>query len=128
MRKAKTTCTSLTKANEDAVHWLSPHKQSIILLNFDQIFSGFFQNAATFRSFPKPSGGTQGSVPVPAELENVGEASDFLERRAHGRVPAAFWKNPENIWLNLAKIQQNSGKICEMLGKKLKNSKQFSNF
>ena len=46
-----------------------------------------------------------------AELENVGEASDFLERRAHGRVPAAFWKNPEKIWLNLANIQQNSGKI-----------------
>ena len=53
------------------------------------------------------------------------EASDFLERRAHGRVPAAFWKNPEKIWLNLAKIQQNSGKICEILEK---NSKKFSNF
>ena len=64
-----------------------------------------------------------------AELENVGEASDFLAdflaRRAHGRVPAAFWKNPENIWLNLAKIQQKSGKFCEILEK---NSKQFSNF
>ena len=48
-----------------------------------------------------------------AELENVGEASDFLERRAHGRVPAAFWKNPEKFWLNLAKIQQNSGENLE---------------
>ena len=57
-----------------------------------------------------------------AELENVGEASDFLERRA---VPAAFRKNPENFWLNLVKIQQNSGKICEILGKK---QQKFSNF
>ena len=38
---------------------------------------------------------------------------------------AAFWKNPENIWLNLAKIQQKSGKILEILEK---NSKKFSNF
>ena len=56
-----------------------------------------------------------------AELENVGEASDFLERRAHGRVPAAFSKNPENVWLNLAKIQQHSGKICEHFGKNRKH-------
>ena len=39
---------------------------------------------------------------------------------------AAFWKNPEKIWSNFAKIQQNSGKICEFLGEK--NSKNFSNF
>ena len=28
---------------------------------------------------------------------------------------AEFWKNPENFWLNLAKIQQNYGKFCEIL-------------
>ena len=28
-----------------------------------------------------------------------------------------FSKNPEKIWSNLAKIQQNSGKICEISGK-----------
>jgi len=35
-----------------------------------------------------------------------------------------FGKIPK-IWLNLAKIQQNSGKICEILGKK---QQKFSNF
>ena len=67
-----------------------------------------------------------------AELENVGEASDFLadflERRAHGRVPAAFWKNPEKNWLNLAKIQQHFGKIWQIYEILGKNSKKFSNF
>ena len=66
-------------------------------------------------------GRTVGCVGCPPNWRtsgNVGEASDFLERRAHGRVPAAFWKNPEKNWLHLAKIQQNSGKICEFLGKK----------
>ena len=40
-----------------------------------------------------------------------------LESLELTRVPAAFWKNPEKYWLNLAKIQQNSGKICEILEK-----------
>ena len=39
---------------------------------------------------------------------------------------AAFWENPEKIWSNLAKIQQNSGKFCEFLEKK--TAKKFSNF
>ena len=38
---------------------------------------------------------------------------------------AAFWKNPEKIWSNLAKIQQNSSKICEILEKK---QQKFSDF
>ena len=66
-----------------------------------------------------------GQMQISAQLENVGEASDPFERRAHGRVPDAFWKNPEKAWLNLAKIQQNYGKICEILEK---NSNKFSNF
>ena len=66
-----------------------------------------------------------GQMQISAELQNVGEASDPFERGAHGRVPAAFLKNPEKIWLNLVKIQQSSRKICEFLGK---NSKKFSNF
>jgi hypothetical protein len=28
---------------------------------------------------------------------------------------AGFWENPENFWSNLAKIQQNSGKVCNIL-------------
>ena len=36
---------------------------------------------------------------------------------------AAFWKNPEKIWSNFAKIQQNSGKFCEILEKKKKQKK-----
>ena len=27
---------------------------------------------------------------------------------------AAFWENPEKFWSNLAKIQQNSGKSCNI--------------
>ena len=81
-------------------------------------------------------GRTVGCVGCPPNWRtsgNVGEASDFLERRAHGRVPAAFWKSLENCWLNLAKIQQNSGTICDFfffffLRKLEKNSKKFSNF
>ena len=38
---------------------------------------------------------------------------------------AAFCENPEKNLLNLMKMQQNSRKICEILGK---NSKKFSNF
>ena len=40
---------------------------------------------------------------------------------------AAFWKNPEKIGylVHLAKIQQNSGKICEFLGKKQEKKQQF---
>ena len=38
---------------------------------------------------------------------------------------AAFWKNPEKIWSNLAEIQQNSGKICEFLEKKQQTFQQF---
>ena len=37
---------------------------SLFLLNSNQSCSGFFQNAA---NFPKPSGGIQGSVPVPLD-------------------------------------------------------------
>ena len=37
----------------------------------------------------------------------------------------AFWKNPEKIWLNLAKIQQNFGKFCEMMGEKRQKIQQF---
>ena len=32
----------------------------------------------------------------------------------------AFWENPENFGKRLAKIQQNSGKTCENLGRKFK--------
>ncbi len=39
---------------------------------------------------------------------------------------AAFWKNPEKIWLHLAKIQQNSGKTCEILEKNSKISAKNS--
>ena len=60
-----------------------------------------------------------------AELENVGEASDFLERRAHGRVPAAFWKNPEKIWLKLAKIQQIVAKFAKIWKTKQQQIQQF---
>ena len=35
---------------------------------------------------------------------------------------AAFWKNPENFWSNLAKIQQNSGNICNICKKSAKKS------
>ena len=60
---------------------------------------------------------------------NVGEASDPFERRAHGRVPVAFWKNPENCWLNLAKIQQNWKFWQKLIFEILENnSKSFSNF
>ena len=38
---------------------------------------------------------------------------------------AAFWKNPEKIWSNLAKIQQNSGKNCKILEKKKQKIQQF---
>ena len=37
------------------------------------------------------------------------------------KLNAAFWENPEKIGQNLAKIQQHSGKICEILEKKTAN-------
>ena len=61
-----------------------------ILRNFDQIFSGFFQNAATFRSFPKPSGGTQGSVPVPADAACAQMPTFLAHAAALGLKPAAL--------------------------------------
>ena len=69
-----------------------------ILLNFDQMFSGFFKNAA---KFPKPSEafwryqrGTQGSVPVPPDAA-FGHYTPFLAHaaplgRANGRCPRPF--------------------------------------
>ena len=39
---------------------------------------------------------------------------------------ASFWKNPENIWLNLAKIQQHFGKFAKFWKKTEKNSVIFN--
>ena len=38
---------------------------------------------------------------------------------------AAFWENPEKIGQNLAKIQQNFDKICNILKKISKKIQQF---
>ena len=81
------------------------------------------------RPADRPSGAACAKRPhgrlrrLSAELENVGEAFDFLERRAHGRVPAAFWKNPENILLKLGKFRKILAKIAKFWGKKQQNSK-----
>ena len=55
---------------------------------------------------------------LPILLQGGGDNSEFQKN-------AAFWKNPEKIWSNLAKIQQNSGKNCEILEKKQQKFQQF---
>ena len=46
------------------------------------------------------------------EIANFTELQNFFQQFSKD---AAFWKNPEKNWLTLAKIQQNFGKICELL-------------
>ena len=60
---------------------------------------------------------------LPILLQDRGE--DMGGDNSEFQKNAAFWKNPEKIWSNLAKIQQNPGKNCKILEKKQQN---FSNF
>ena len=63
---------------------------------------------------------------IPLFSEKIGKFSRnskknigfFWKNRSWEECGICSFRNPEKIWFNLAKIQQNSGKICEILGKK----------
>ena len=68
--------------------------------------------------------GSIGQMQTPAELVPIPESSV----KALESFGAAFWKNPEKNWSNLAEFQQNLGKIRAKFAKFWKKTANISNF
>ena len=114
LRYGRIACSSLPRSAA-ALRGLSASTRRSVCDSHYHFFCSFVSRK--FRFFPKKSAKFR---------ENLRKILIFFWKiRSWEERGICSSRNPEKFWFNLAKIQQHSGKICEILEK---NSKQFSNF